>query len=69
MDATPSHVWDNEFWEIFHPGYREPPTTNADVIAALYSKTKIIVSLRGPIARYNHPDFKVFNWYGSANIS
>ena len=51
MDATPSYVWDNEFWETFHPGYREPPVTNADTIAAINPKTKIIFSLRDPINR------------------
>jgi len=51
MDATPSHVWDNEFWEIFHPGYREPPVTNPDVIRTISPNAKIIVSLRDPIKR------------------
>ncbi|KAL5270538.1 hypothetical protein ACHWQZ_G001293 [Mnemiopsis leidyi] len=51
MDATPSAVWDNEFWEIFHPGYREPPVTNPDVIATINPDSRIIVSLRNPISR------------------
>ena len=53
MDATPSAVWDNEFWEIFHPGYREPPVTNPDVIATINPDTRIILSLRNPISRYS----------------
>jgi len=51
MDATPSHVWDNEYWEFFHPGYSEPPVTNADLIHTLTPKAKIIISLRDPIKR------------------
>ena len=51
MDATPSHVWDNEYWEVFHPGHKEPPVTNADTIANIYPKTKIIFSLRDPVSR------------------
>ncbi|XP_063676007.1 carbohydrate sulfotransferase 15-like [Bolinopsis microptera] len=51
MDATPSYVWDNEFWEKFYPGYKEPPVTNADTISKLNPKTKIILSLRDPISR------------------
>ena len=51
MDATPSYVWDNEFWESFHPGLSEPPVTNADTLAYLNPKTKIIFSLRDPISR------------------
>ena len=51
MDATPSHVWDNEYWEAFYPGFKEPPVTNADTIAAINPKTKIIFSLRDPISR------------------
>ncbi|XP_063688882.1 carbohydrate sulfotransferase 15-like [Bolinopsis microptera] len=51
MDATPSAVWDNEFWEVFHPGYREPPVTNPDVIATINPDTRIILSLRNPISR------------------
>ena len=52
MDATPSYVWDNEFWETFHPGHKEPPVTNADTIASINPKTKFIFSLRDPINRY-----------------
>jgi len=51
MDATPSYVWDNEFWEKFHPGYKEPPVTTADTLAKLNPKTKFIFSLRDPINR------------------
>ena len=51
MDATPSHVWDNEYWEVFHPGYREPPVTNADLIHTLTPKARIIIALRDPIKR------------------
>ena len=51
MDATPSYVWDNEFWETFHPGHKEPPVTNADTIASINPKTKFIFSLRDPISR------------------
>ncbi|XP_063678020.1 carbohydrate sulfotransferase 15-like [Bolinopsis microptera] len=51
VDATPSHVWDNEFWETFHPGYKEPPVTTADTLAKLNPKTKFIFSLRDPIKR------------------
>ena len=51
MDATPSNVWDNEYWETFHPGHKEPPITNADTIAKINPKTKIIFSLRDPISR------------------
>ena len=51
MDATPSNVWDNEYWELFHPGHKEPPVTNADTIAKINPKTKIIFSLRDPISR------------------
>ena len=43
MDATPSYVWDNEFWEKFHPRFKEPPVTNADTISTLNPKTKIIL--------------------------
>lgn len=51
MDASPSTIWDNEFWEHFHPNLTEPPVTNADVIAAMNPNTKIIVSMRDPIKR------------------
>ena len=51
MDATPSYVWDNEFWETFHPGYKEPPVTTADTLSKLNPKTKFIFSLRDPINR------------------
>ena len=50
-DSTPSYVWDNEFWEKFHPGHKEPPITNADTIFKLNPKTKLIFSLRDPINR------------------
>ncbi|KAL5268307.1 hypothetical protein ACHWQZ_G002238 [Mnemiopsis leidyi] len=51
LDATPSHAWDNEFWEKFHPGHKEPPVTNADTIFKLNPKTKLIFSIRDPINR------------------
>ena len=51
MDSTPSYVWDNEFWETFHPGYKEPPVTTADTLSKLNPKTKFIFSLRDPINR------------------
>ena len=51
LDADPQIVWDNEFWETFHPGRSEPPTTNADLISSIYSGSKMIVMLRDPIQR------------------
>lgn len=51
MDATPAHVWDNEYWETFHPGRLEPPVTSADVISTISPEAKIIVALRDPIKR------------------
>ena len=51
MDASPSYIWDNEFWETFHPGYKEPPVTNADTLALINPNAKIIIALRDPISR------------------
>ncbi|KAL5250998.1 hypothetical protein ACHWQZ_G016657 [Mnemiopsis leidyi] len=63
MDATPSYVWDNEFWEVFHPGRPEPPVTNADTLAYLNPETKIIFSLRDPISRMRSA-YQFFCKYG-----
>jgi N-acetylgalactosamine 4-sulfate 6-O-sulfotransferase len=51
MDASPATVWDNEFWETFHPGYKEPPITNADTIASTNPKAKLIFIMRDPMKR------------------
>ncbi|KAL5261675.1 hypothetical protein ACHWQZ_G007389 [Mnemiopsis leidyi] len=51
MDASPSYIWDNEYWETFHPGFKEPPVTNPDTLALINPSAKIIIALRDPIDR------------------